>query len=203
MQLTLTNTLLLLLPALTAATLSPPNSARGLTDKVKGLFGDPVAMVENFSPCMRECVREGYFELDCALEKNCGCGAAKGGDGKDSTAGQEWEDQTQKCFTNKTVDGCGEKEYDQGKVLDLCKAIGDDKNNATYGTVMRKIVFAVYEDGNPDAKGKEAKGKDAKGAAGNGTEKSGAAGVVGQVGGLRRVATAVLVAAVGWAVAMI
>lgn len=200
----LTHTLLLFLPAYVAATASyfPPASARGLTDKIKGLFGNPVAMVEDLSPCMRECVRESYFELDCALEKNCGC--AQDGGGKDAAAGaaavgQLWEDETKKCFANKTVEGCGEKEYDEGKVLDICKAIVEDKNNATYGTVMRKIVFAVYEDGNPGAKDKEGKGA----AAGNGTEKSGAAAVVGQVGGLRGVASAVLVAAVGCAVAMI
>ncbi|KAK3900574.1 hypothetical protein C8A05DRAFT_17133 [Staphylotrichum tortipilum] len=196
MQLALTHALLLLLPAVTAAANSPhANAPRGLTDKVKGLFGNPVAMVEELSPCMRGCVREGFFELDCALEKNCGC--SKEGDG---AVGQVWEDETKKCFANTTIEGCGEKEYDEGKVLDICKAITEDKNNATYGTVMRKIVFAVYDDGKTAAKSKEGKGETA--AAGNGTEKSGAGAVVGRVGGLQGVASAVLAVVVGCAVAM-
>jgi hypothetical protein len=229
MQLTLAHTLLLL-PALTSAT---SLSNRDFTDSVKGFFGDPASLVRDLSQCMVLCIGNGLAELDCTGKQgnmDCACGTTTTPNTPNNTTtntdpvpaaaapGQAWEDATKSCFTKLTTDpskmdeevlalGCGEKDYEAGKALDICKAVGDkpDKKGETFEALEEREwdLLGVIMRNEDDVEGKKKAG-----AGGNGTadgQTSGAAagaGAAGQGGmvGMTGVALAVVV---GYAVAML
>ena len=234
MHLPFTSTLLLLLPLTTASHSHGHSHAhahahpRGVTDKVKGLFGDPAAMVNDLPLCTRRCAALAAFTLYCKDGEDGDPIETRNGiyiDCMCADGGQKWEDKTKKCFDNAREDGnnnnngttsakkkkkeekeegeegsrfaeCGADDYEPGKLLDVCKAVGEkpDKKNETATAVLKMMAQDLFgltdEELEQEGLGEGKKGKT-----------SGAAAL--GVGGVRMVAGVVLAAAVGWAVAML
>ncbi|KAG7294125.1 hypothetical protein NEMBOFW57_004189 [Staphylotrichum longicolle] len=231
MHLPLTSTILLLLPLTSAARShvhghnhahAHPNNnnPRGVTDKVKGLFGDPVAMINDLPPCMRLCASIGTFSAACLVDTDdpieqqnsdyLACLCANGG--------AKWENGTRECFepsvddddgsgknktTNIQLPSSGKecklnKDYDEGKVTEVCKAVAEkpDKTNETATAILDMVDKDMW--GEVEIKMKKLKEEKA----GNATS-SGAAAAAGGAGGARMVGGLVLVAAVGCAVALL
>lgn len=218
-------TLLLTLPLLAAATTTTSNhNPRGITDKIKGAFGDADAIVRELSDCMVACSAYGLLDLnlrkcmnepgkpplntmDCYCQKDDGNGTA-------ADAGQAWENGVKRCFDPESLKennkdskrfaalGCKPDGYDEGNFLKLCKALdgesAEKKNETAEALTQRTDEVVATIDGATGKKGAAVAG-------GNGTadgKDSGAAGAAGP-GMVARVAGAALAGAVAYAVAML
>lgn len=196
---------------------------RGLGDKVKGLFGDPASMVRDLPDCLMLYAAWGATDLDCKTDVGCACSAKgkaeDGGDGKSqskradgdaddnddkSKAGQSWADMT-KGYSQDIPAlapslGCTDKDFDEGKLLDICEAVGEkpDKLNET-NTAWTERIDRLREM-NKAVSEKETEGEDDNGTADG--KSSAAAGGAGP-GTVARLAGAMLAAVVGYAVAML
>ncbi|KAH6847679.1 hypothetical protein B0I37DRAFT_415403 [Chaetomium sp. MPI-CAGE-AT-0009] len=209
----LTLTLPLLAAAVTTTTTSATTNPRGITDKIKGAFGDASAMVRDLSDCMVACTELGTDGLDVnkcrgfgVSHMDCWCqdGDGKGGDGP---IGQAWENGVRECFASKTGEesrlvemGCKPDGYEEGRFLGICKALegeSDEERNETAVVVVQRIreIFRMDE-------GEE--GEERKGAVvgGNGTADGQGSGAAGP-GVAGRVAGAAFAAVVAYAVAML
>ncbi|KAK3293007.1 uncharacterized protein B0H64DRAFT_375984 [Chaetomium fimeti] len=215
--------LLLTLPLLAAATTTSgsettPKNPRGITDKIKGAFGDAPAMARELSDCMALCVEFGIYDLDmdkCSLDNgaagvmDCWCQDGDG-DGGEGAVGQALENGVRECFETikeggrRAAMGCTLEGYEEGKMLGICGALegeSGEKKNET-GQAIGERLRGVH------AKEEEREnGGGRKGAVsgGNGTgegQGSGAAAAAGP-GMTARVAGAAFAAAVAYAVAML
>ncbi|KAH6615924.1 hypothetical protein B0J18DRAFT_493740 [Chaetomium sp. MPI-SDFR-AT-0129] len=183
-------------------------ASRGFTDKVKGAFGDPVALAKDLPPCMVNCmypiaIAIRLSDAEACSGKNttifdCLCMKPKEGDGK---PGALWGNTTQACLADtesaqssksELLKSCTEKDYDEGKVLDLCDAVmGEsmDKQNETWVAFVDNLE--AVKKGNVK-KDSEAGVQDGK-----------VSGAVPAPGTLGRVAGLLLVAGLGYIMVLI
>ncbi|KAK4040811.1 hypothetical protein C8A01DRAFT_15344 [Parachaetomium inaequale] len=210
----LAQTLLFLLPLATAAatTTTTPNdkvdvSPRGVTNAVKGFFGDPVAKVNELSACMTVCAFDPFFPDECAEDAeaiDCFCNQ-KHKDGSDAAAGEAWNNNTKVCFDDLATKerkwatrlGCKPDGFEDGKIVDICGAVaGADlqKKNETGMALGGNFAKVMGWDEEEGAEGKTT---------GNGTGKESGAAAAAGAGAVARITGAVLAAAVGYAVAML
>ncbi|EAQ83562.1 predicted protein [Chaetomium globosum CBS 148.51] len=224
-------TLHLALPLLTAATATATTTTpRGITDKIKGAFGNADAMVRELSDCMVACAQTALFDLsakkcsfgdggddrievelvDCLCQKDDGNGTA-------ADPGQAWENGVQRCFAPDYLAkkagrnagfasfDCRPEGYEEGRMVEICGAIEGksvEERNATLKVYAERA--GAVEDEMWRIKGEKA-GVVAGGGNGSPAEgkDSGAAGGAAGPGMVARVAGAALAAAVAYAVAML
>ncbi|KAL2135302.1 hypothetical protein VTI74DRAFT_9070 [Chaetomium olivicolor] len=176
MRHSITHSLLLLLPVVAPVTLAQKaeeetkerNFFEKATDKVKDLFGDPVAMANNLHLCQQFAAVGMLGKLDCyggpqgkQIDVDCVC--------KDG--GQKWEElaKTEYAKFDKLLAAkekekgkggaefaeeleCTEK-YGEGKLTDICRAIAEkpEKKNETMdalsGAVSAFVRKKMKEDG--------------------------------------------------------
>ncbi|KAK4122056.1 hypothetical protein N657DRAFT_105278 [Parathielavia appendiculata] len=153
MQLTLAHTLLLL--PLTTATASTST----MTNILKRNVGDPDSMVSDLSkpkdsPCMALC---GLKRMPKAcytkssrpqIDIDCMCKSSA----TNTAPGQAWEDATKRCFSEPASNGtsqepydclgCVEKDYEEGKMLAICKALTEkpEKKNDTQEAMVEVFL---------------------------------------------------------------
>jgi hypothetical protein len=226
-------TLLLSLPLLASATTTSSNTPRGITDKVKGVFGDPNAIIREFSDCMTACsvlgllnlqsCEEGTAKIDCYCQK-------RDGNGTEAAAGQAWEDGVRLCHEgmeeiareNEAGEGQGEGQGDTVRkrvTLSYIETMGCRMGDYDEGKILdvcgaledksaeeKNETSTVYDERLAALNAAAADGE--KGAAvqgGNGTVDGKESGAAGAAGPgvVARVAAAALGGAVAYAVAML
>ncbi|KAH6623373.1 hypothetical protein F5144DRAFT_583057 [Chaetomium tenue] len=220
--------LLLTLPLLTAATTTTTttHTPRGLTDKIKGAFGNADALIRELSECTIACAQTGLWDLnwdkcvgadgkvrelvDCVCQKDDGNGTV-------ADPGQAWENGVQRCFAPDYLAkkaernagfaslACRPEGYEEGRMVEICGAIEGksvEERNATLEVYAERARVVEEKMG-------EGKGQKAGVAVGGGNgsaadgKDSGAAGGAAGPGVVTRVAGAAFAAAVAYAVAML
>ncbi|KAK4155669.1 hypothetical protein C8A00DRAFT_31511 [Chaetomidium leptoderma] len=203
MHLSIPKTLLVLAPLAAAAVQQDGqygnnpnnNNERGLISDRDS--GDPVALVNDLSDCMKECAYTAADRVDCKENQDQGvdCLCKKGG--PDHDLGGKWEYRTMKCFVNlmgaPTPDRpCKRDDYDKGKLVGICEAAADKPDKKAETDKAIADVFRVQSENKENRKQQAAA-----------ELQSSAAVAAAGPGAVARVAGAVLAAAVGYAVAMV